>query len=89
MMNGMCKCSHHKIVPVLIVLIGLLFLLNAFGSLSAGMLAVLWPIALILIGLQKMFGAMCKCCGGHACSGAGCPVCAGEKKPMMGDEKKM
>ncbi len=89
MMNGMCKCPHHKVVPAMIVLIGLLFLLNALGSLSSGMLAILWPLALIVIGLMKCCG-MCKCCSEHMkCGGTGCAECMDDKKPMMGGEKKM
>lgn len=57
-----CKCPHHMVVPGLVVLIGLTFLLGAFSVLSAMAVAVIWPILLILIGLQKMFKGMCKCC---------------------------
>jgi hypothetical protein len=31
---------------------------------SAATTNILWPLFLILIGLQKMFGGVCKCCGG-------------------------
>ncbi|MFA6100140.1 MAG: DUF5668 domain-containing protein [Patescibacteria group bacterium] len=55
-----CKC--HSVVPVLIVLIGVTFLLQVFGVLSAYTANVIWPILLILIGLQKLAGGMCKCC---------------------------
>lgn len=90
MMNGMCKCPHHKVVPAMIILIGLLFLLNALGSLSAATLAWTWPIALIVIGVMKMTRGMCKCCSQHMkCGGMGCADCMDDKKPMMGDEKKM
>ena len=57
-----CKCPHHKMMPLMIVLIGLTFLLGAFNILSPMVVAVIWPILLILIGLQKMFKGMCKCC---------------------------
>lgn len=57
-----CKCVHHQMVPLFIVLIGLTFLLQAFGVLSDYFVSLAWPILLILIGLQKMFGRMCKCC---------------------------
>lgn len=58
-----CKCPHHKMVPLFIVLIGLTFLLEALGVVSVGFANVAWPILLILIGLQKMMRGMCKCCG--------------------------
>jgi hypothetical protein len=90
MMNGMCKCPHHKVVPGLITLIGLLFLMNALGWLSAGTLAWTWPLALTLIGVMKLSRGMCKCCSEHGkCGGAGCAECMGDKKPEMGGEKKM
>jgi len=83
MHEGMCGCSHHKLVPLFITLIGLSFLLQAMGVLSAMIVAYAWPILLTLIGLQKMMGGMCKCCGGgmmgmhghehgdHDCEGCG------------------
>ncbi len=58
----MCRCPHHKMVPLGIVLIGLVFLLQALNVLAASTAAVAWPVILILIGLQKMMGGMCKCC---------------------------
>ena len=61
--SGGCACPHHKMVPLCITLIGLLFLLQAYGTVSASFVSVAWPILLILIGLQKMFKGMCKCCG--------------------------
>ena len=55
-----CKC--HKVGPLLIVLIGVTFLLGALGYVSASMVAIVWPILLIILGLKKMCGGMCKCC---------------------------
>ena len=62
MHEGMCPCPHHKVGPLLIALIGLLFLLKALGYVAASTVDLAWPIALILIGLMK--SGMCKCCGG-------------------------
>ncbi len=63
MQEGMnCSCPHHKFVPVLIMLIGLAFLLQALDVLSASFVSVAWPVLLILIGLQKCCRGMCKCC---------------------------
>jgi hypothetical protein len=50
-------------VPLFITLIGLAFLLKAVNVISAGTLDIAWPVIVILIGLQKMMGGMCKCCG--------------------------
>ncbi len=59
---GGCKCPHHKMVPLGIVLIGLSFLLEAWGVVSQGFLNTAWPIILIVIGIMKMCGGSCKCC---------------------------
>lgn len=63
-MKNMCKCPHHKVVPVLVVLFGVTFLLGAWGTLSWGTVNVVWPILVILAGLIKIGekSGMCKCC---------------------------
>ncbi len=62
-----CSCPHHKMVPIFIILIGLVFLLGALGVLNDTFVAYAWPILIIVIGLQKLFGNACKCCDGHKC----------------------
>ncbi len=62
MHGDMCKCPHHKVVPALIVIVGLAFLLQRFGILSADAVGVIWPLALIVGGLMKAFGGNCSCC---------------------------
>ncbi len=57
-----CKCPHHLMVPLLIALIGVVLLLKALNVLSVGLADIIWPILLILIGLQKMMAKTCKCC---------------------------
>ncbi|MFA5946016.1 MAG: DUF5668 domain-containing protein [Patescibacteria group bacterium] len=61
MYGGMCSCPHHKVVPLLVVLIGVALLLGQLNVLTASSVAIIWPIFLILIGVQKMFGSMCGC----------------------------
>ena len=62
-MHGMtCKCPHHKMIPLSILLIGVVFLLNAFGMLSMNVVSIIWPILVIVIGGTKMAGNSCKCC---------------------------
>jgi len=66
--KGMCKCPHHKIVPLMVFIIGLLFFLNVLNILTTSALNMLWPIALMIAGLMKMMSRKCKCCGGgHKC----------------------
>jgi hypothetical protein len=55
-----CNCPHHKIMPVIIILIGLTFLLGAFNVLSPMAVSIIWPILVIIIGLKKL--KRCKCC---------------------------
>src|SRR5690242_16875877 len=60
--EGQCKCPCHKVVGLSIALIGLSFLLEAFGVLSAHAVSIIWPVLLILAGLRKAASGMCKCC---------------------------
>ena len=57
-----CQCMHHKIMPMLIVLLGLTFLSKELGIVSAGTANVIWPVIVILAGLKKLMGNVCKCC---------------------------
>ena len=67
MQNGnVCKCPHHKMIPLLVLLFGITFLLGALGTLSAGTVNVVWPILVIIAALMKLSKGMCKCCGSGA-----------------------
>lgn len=57
-----CKCNHHNVVPVAIILIGIAFLLETFNVLTPWAVSVIWPILLIIIGGMKMMSRKCKCC---------------------------
>jgi hypothetical protein len=59
--NVCCKCPHHKIFPLLVVLFGLDFLLGTLNVFSAYTVNIIWPIIIIIIGFMKM-GRGCKCC---------------------------
>jgi len=56
-----CRCIHHKVVPILIVLFGLCFLLGNLGYLTADIIRIAWPSLIILIGLVKFGSGSCKC----------------------------
>ena len=60
--GGMCKCPHHKVVPVLVILFGLAFLLAALNVLTWGLVNVVWPILVIVAGFMKLTSGKCKCC---------------------------
>lgn len=62
--KNVCKCQHHKVVPSLIILFGLVFLLQAMEIVTSGFAMITWPIIVIAAGAMK-FGeksGMCKCC---------------------------
>lgn len=59
--NG-CGCAHHKVMPLLMVVFGLVFLLGAMGQISMATVNIVWPIIVIVAGLKKMAVGMCKCC---------------------------
>lgn len=58
---GACRCVHHKVVPILIILFGLSFLLGTLGYLDASFVRLAWPTLIILVGLVKLFSGSCKC----------------------------
>lgn len=61
MKNGMvCRCTHHKFIPVLIILFGLTFLLQAMNVFTPMFVSIAWPMMVIAAGLTKLGG--CKCC---------------------------
>jgi hypothetical protein len=58
---GVCSCMHHKTLPILIILFGVSFLLQALSVLSAQANSIIWPILVILGGFFKLYGGACKC----------------------------
>ena len=62
-MDGkMCNCPHHKMMPFAVLIVGVLFLLQALGVAMGNLVNIVWPIVLILWALKKMSKGMCKCC---------------------------
>lgn len=57
-----CACMHHKMVPLLIALIGINFILVNMGIYDEMMSSYIWPVLLTLIGVMKLTGGSCKCC---------------------------
>lgn len=56
-----CKCSHHKVGAILIIVIGLTFLLGVMNVLSPMVVAYAWPILVIVFGVTRLMGGSCKC----------------------------
>ena len=53
-----CGCSHHKVGAIAVILIGVSFLLTAFGVYSESVNSIVWPILLIIAASGKL----CRCC---------------------------
>jgi len=62
-----CSCPHHKAIPALVILFGLLFLLEALGSVSMRTVSIIWPLIVIVAGIMKWTAKGCKCCSGGMC----------------------
>ena len=60
---NVCNCPHHKVVPWMIVLIGIDIILGAFGILINGTwMWVIIGVLLVIIGGVKLSGRKCGCC---------------------------
>ena len=57
-----CKCMHHNVKAVLVVLLGATIVAWGSGYLEFEMASVMAGGFIILTGLQKIFAGMCKCC---------------------------
>jgi len=55
-------CLCKKMGGVFIILIGVAILLGALDVVSEKTVWIIIPILVILIGLKKICGGMCKCC---------------------------
>ena len=53
-----CKCGrHHKVIPILVILMGLAFLSRRVNVLTWGFVGVTWPILVIIGGVMKLCGS--------------------------------
>lgn len=59
-----CGCVCHKVVPIMVTLIGLDFLFANLGWVSESFLATSWPILVVIAGVSQLCKGMCKCCMG-------------------------
>ena len=57
------KCCPCKKMPaVFLILFGVTFLLRELGVISFHTAAIVWPVIVILAGLQFLLRGLCKCC---------------------------
>jgi len=57
-----CNCPHHKVLPILTIIVGADFLLGALGAFTWWFVEVTWPIVVIIAGFVWLQQAKCKCC---------------------------
>lgn len=62
MKGKVCACPHHKMLSLLTVVFGLVFLLGGLNVLTSQTVNIIWPILVIIAGGTKLFEEMCKCC---------------------------
>ena len=60
--SNKCPCPHHKVVPLMVLLFGVAFLLQALNVMSMSTVAIIWPILVIIAGGTKLFSNKCTCC---------------------------
>ncbi len=67
---GHCGCFCHKLIGLMAILIGIVFLLGTFEVVSAKVVGIVWPICLIIAGARaSVMKGMCKCCEKAKCEG--------------------
>jgi hypothetical protein len=57
-----CSCGHHKVMPVLVIIVGIAFLLSYLNILAWSATNIIWPIAIIIFGCMKLAKGKCTCC---------------------------
>lgn len=58
-----CRCPHHRLNGLLVALAGLAYLLGNLEIITMHLANTIWPICVIIVGLNKSVGRyMCKCC---------------------------
>ncbi len=70
-MENFCKCTHHRVIPFLIVAFGVSFFMGFLGITSWDTVSILWPLLVVLGGLTMFIdkSEMCKCASSGKCCG--------------------
>jgi hypothetical protein len=61
-MSKTCNCTHHKIVPWAIILIGFVIFVSAFNLLTSMAQMIVIGLSLVVIGGTKLSAHKCNCC---------------------------
>jgi hypothetical protein len=59
-----CRCTHHAVVPILAIIIGLEFFFAEIGVLTWGFVNVTWPLIVVIAGIAGLANRRCRCCTG-------------------------
>ena len=57
-----CHCVHHKVGPILVIIVGLEFFFAEINVLTWGFVNVTWPILVVIWGIVMLSGRNCRCC---------------------------
>ena len=57
-----CDCPHHKMLPLLTILVGVDFLLGALYIVPWRFVDITWPILVIIGGGTWLTQSNCTCC---------------------------
>lgn len=57
-----CVCSHHSILPILVILFATSFLLKEQGLLAVESVNIFWPILVGIAGIVMLVEDKCDCC---------------------------
>lgn len=58
--DTMCKCPHHKVKSLGLLVLGISLLLNALGKIELNTVYIVLSVLVIIMALGKM----CRCCSG-------------------------
>jgi len=64
-MGKTCGCGCHKVMPILIIILGLDLLLGTLNVISWGVVNIIWPILIIIAGCVKLGKRSCGCWAQH------------------------
>lgn len=57
-----CNCPHHKVIPVLVILLGVAFLAANLNLITWSVVGWIWPVLVVIAGGTMLFRGSCKCC---------------------------
>ena len=65
-----CRCPCHRTAGVFVTLFGLNFLLKTLGVYTDSVSNIVWPVIIMLGGLDYTLKGLCKCCSDKGTGGS-------------------